>query len=381
MKLATNLLVATAFGGALLSTAYIPKGSPTAPLEPVPSLTGSATPPRTTLDPADCVFAAGLVEGAERESLLQFEVEGRIVEILVREGAAVVAGDPLARLEDTTAKSLLSEAQGKLALAKAEYLRLVNGAREETLQVARAEAEVAANRLAHADSGWTRAQRLAKENAITKEQLDTYRFGHRHAEAEYELAKSRVAELEAAARTDDLKIAEAKVEIAAAAVAQAEDMLRKSVLRAPLDGMVLTVSAEPGELVGPGRGQPLFSIANLSRLHVRAYVEELDVLELEVGQKAAVVADARPNQEYGGCVVWIAPSMQEKRLRHHKPGERSDVRVREVLVQLDEGSDLVVGLPVDVFIMRGGEAAEEGTSGLSMSWWETEELTAPTQIQ
>src|SRR5690606_23505554 len=122
---------------------------------------------------AQRVFAAGVIEGADREALLNFEVEGRLAELFVSEGTEVRKGDELARLDDALLRRKLAEAEGELALAQAEYERLVNGASPEARRVARAQAELAAGQLEHADSSWARAQQLQNDNAITKEKLDS----------------------------------------------------------------------------------------------------------------------------------------------------------------------------------------------------------------
>lgn len=307
---------------------------------------------------AQRVFAAGVIEGSDREALLDFEVEGRLAELFVSEGTEVRKGDELARLDDALLRRKLAEAEGELALAQAEYERLVNGASPEARRVAQAQAELAAGQLEHADSSWARAQQLQNDNAITKEKLDSAKFGHKYAESNYAVVKSRLEEIEAPARSDDLKIAIARSQIAEAAVEHAREMLNKSILRAPADGMVLSVTAELGELLGPGRSEPLITMANPSVMHARAYVEELDALSVQVGEKAIVTTDGRADHKYSGCVTWIAPSMTDKRHRHHKPGERLDVKVREVLILVDDPADLVIGLPVDVFIESQPAAAQ-----------------------
>jgi HlyD family secretion protein len=306
------------------------------------------------------VFAAGLVEGADRAAGLDFEIEGRVTEILVTEGSKVQAGDVLARLDNRMAKEQLAEAEAQLSLAKAEQDRLRKGAREETLRVARSEVTLAETSLGYSESVWNRAQRLSNGNAISKDDLDNRGFQQKQAMARVEVARSRLGELAAPAREEDLAVMAARVQMAEAAVARARVLLEKTELRAPAAATLLTISGETGELVGPGRPQPFLTLANTDTLHVRAYIEELDALSLEKGQTAVASADARPGTCYQGCVVWIAPSMTEKSLRHGQPGERSDVRVREVLIRLDAPRDLVIGLPVDVFLGPAPSGSETG---------------------
>ena len=153
-----------------------------------------------------------------------------------------------------------------------------------------------------------------------------------------------------AVRKEDLTIADAKVALAEGTVRRERLMLDKTLLRAPTDGIVLRVQAEPGEMVGPEDNRDLFTLVNRSSTRVRACVEELDAMNVAVGQKTVVIADGRPDKQYAGVVHSCSPFVSPKVQRHLKPGEMVDVRVREVMIELADGSDLLIGLPVEVFI-------------------------------
>jgi hypothetical protein len=62
------------------------------------------------------------------------------------------------------------------------------------------------------------------------------------------------------------------------------------------------------------------------------------------------MAAGQPHREYSGAVRTCSPSVRPKSHRHLKPIERLDVRVREVVIELDDARDLPIGLPVEVFI-------------------------------
>jgi multidrug efflux pump subunit AcrA (membrane-fusion protein) len=165
-----------------------------------------------------------------------------------------------------------------------------------------------------------------------------------------------------AVRKEDLTIADAKVALAEGTVRRERLMLDKTLLRAPTDGIVLRVQAEPGEMVGPEDNRDLFTLVNRSSTRVRACVEELDAMNVAVGQKTVVIADGRPDRQYAGIVHSCSPFVSPKVQRHLKPGEMVDVRVREVMIVLADGSDLLIGLPVEVFI-EPGDAEVEGAKG------------------
>ena len=135
-----------------------------------------------------------------------------------------------------------------------------------------------------------------------------------------------------------------------AAVKHERLMLGKVQLRSPIDGVILQASAEPGELVGPTDERDLFTVVNRDQIRVRAFVEELDALNVTVGQRATIAVVGRTDRQYLGQVASCSPHVRPKFHRHLKPGERLDVRVREVVIDLTDGSDLLIGLPVEVFI-------------------------------
>jgi hypothetical protein len=257
-----------------------------------------------------------------------------------------------------------------LKLARAERDRLINGARPETREVLKAEVRTAEVQVRESEAFLARSKQLHQRSAIATQELDDQRYKYEKAAAHLQTARARLEEIEAPVRKDDLAVAEAKVGLAETAVRQERNMVAKTRLRAPTRGIVLHVAAEPGQLAGPEDGRDLFTIANRDVTRVRAQVEELDALRVVIGQTAVVTADGKPGQEYHGIVRSCSPHLRPKSQRHFKPGELVDVRVREVVIELAEADELVVGLPVDVFIDR----ALPASSGAASS----EDDTAPT---
>ena len=240
------------------------------------------------------IFAEGIVEGAEREIALRFEVPGRITVVHAREGAAVKSGDVLAELESDLAELQLTEAQSRLRIATAE--------RDQVL-------------------GGSTGRMLGPEEKI---------------------------------------IIEAKMALAEAAVRRESLLVDKTRLRAPIDGIILSALAERGECTGPMDDRDLFLIADRGATRVRAFVEELDGLRVLPGQLALVSVAAHHGQAYRGKVRACSPCFRPKAQRRLKPGERLDVRMREIVIDLDDGRDLLVGLPVEVFIEAGHKSSGEG---------------------
>ena len=101
-------------------------------------------------------------------------------------------------------------------------------------------------------------------------------------------------------------IAEAEAASYRAQIAQVEESLRRCRISSPIDGTVLVKYAEAGELTAAGK--PLFKIADLSRMNLRAYITASQLTAVKLGQKVRVFADSGEDgvREYEGTVSWIS---------------------------------------------------------------------------
>ena len=315
------------------------------------------------------IFASGIVEGAQRAIPLHFELEGRLAAINVAEGDRVRQGSVLALLDSTIWKVNLDEAKVKLYSAEARRARLFNGASTQARQVAHAEVRVAEVKLARAEKELRRGKSLFDQEAIAEQKWSNLQHDYKLAATELELARVRAAHVGAPARADELQIADVRIALARLEVQRARTMLSKTQMVAPSDGLILHVQGEPGQLTGPKQHTALITMANLDEVRVRAFVEELEVLSVKVGQSTYVTIDGRPGLRFEGAIISCAPYMVPKRIRNNTPGERVDVKVREVVILLENARELVVGLPVDVFIEAGPpkNKLSELSSDLSVS--------------
>ena len=147
--------------------------------------------------------------------------------------------------------------------------------------------------------------------------------------------------------TDEVQIETARVEGARARCKLAKVQLERTRLRSPLKGQVLKTNVEVGELAGPASPDAAIIVADTTRRHVRAFVEEMDAREVRVGMAARVTADGLRSRELRGHIVRLSPRMDDKSLWNDRPSERLDTKTREVWIELDDPPS-VVGLRVDV---------------------------------
>lgn len=299
------------------------------------------------------IFAGGIVEGTHREMPLRFEVPGRIKSVRVHEGDLVRAGDILAELDTEITEVRLAEArtQAKIALAERDLIFVRSSRLSRDLALAKL--PIVEQQIREADSVLERRDDASGQESLSRKDHDQVRQRLNRAAAQLQSLRTQVKEPSTQLTKEEEEIADCKVALSDAAVRREQLLLDKASLRAPVTGVILRVLPQPGELVGPGDERELFLIANRDHTCVRAFVEELDALHVAPGRRAVVTASGHADREYRGVVRSCAPHVGPKSHRHLKPGERLDVRVRDVVIELEGGSDLVIGLPVEVFIEAG----------------------------
>jgi HlyD family secretion protein len=294
------------------------------------------------------IHASGRVEGAALPNELRAQVVGRVLEVAVCEGDLVKAGDLLVKLDGTAQRSRFALAKADLAEAEARRERLVNGAHEQERREAAARLAAATAQLDGATRRLERASGLRGKGAVSQQQFDDLAAEERTAQALLDAARARNELLAAPARPDDLRLARVAIDAAKARLELARSEWEQTVILAPCDAQVLKIGVRLGELAAPGAALPAVVVVEASKLHVRAFLEELDAPRVALGMRARITADGLPRQTFTGRVVRMAPRMSQRALRTDDPAERLDERVREVWIELDDPGPLLIGLCVDV---------------------------------
>ena len=310
------------------------------------------------------VHAPGRVEGATEQIDLRLQLFGRVEETLVSEGQTVEAGEVLIRLDGMQQQHECAAAEAGLAAAEAEHDRLVNGARAEERREAAADVDALAAQLESTRQRLLRISKLRDRGASTAQELDDLKAEVKSLEAQMESAQARRDLVNAPARDEDLRLARARVKTARAQLDVVRNECSRAALSAPSRGRVLKVNVRPGELTGPESSEPALILADASRMHVRAYVDEFDAPRVRLETPARITADGLPETVFRGRVVRLAPLMTQKPLRTDDPLERFDTKAREVWIELEPPATekLIVGLPVDVVLELNANAATDWTS-------------------
>lgn len=294
----------------------------------------------------------GLVEPVSEELRVSAQIGGRLERVTAEEGDRVAAGDVLAVIENADYAARVRSADAELSLREAELRRVVNGARAQERRAASAELAEAEAIFTNARAERERRQNLLLERVISRAEADEADRVERVAGARVDAARQRVDLINAAAREEDRARAESEVSLARARLAEARALYEKTVVRAPIDGVILRRHRKAGESVSTQFDTPIVTMADDSVRRVRVDVDEADVAALSVGQQAYVTADAFGDRRFPGRVIRISHILGRKNVRTDEPTERVDTKVLETLVQLDDGRVLPLGLRVQAFILE-----------------------------
>ena len=183
-----------------------------------------------------------------------------------------------------------------------------------------------------------RTKRLFDQKAATAQQLD-------QADRDYRTLVAQIA----AARSQQQSVAR-EVTSSTARVAQIRDRIDKSQVTNPASGTVLATYAKQGEIVQPG--QPLYRIANLDTLTLRAYVVETQLASVKLGQRVQVHVDQGDGSltTMTGVVSWVSSKAEFTPTPVQTRDERADL-VYAVKVQVaNPRGALKIGMPADLDI-------------------------------
>lgn len=219
------------------------------------------------------VTATGRID-AQRKVDLSANVMGQIVNLAVREGDRVKKGDFLLQIDQ---KQLAASAQAAAASLAALFS-------DRDAQRANA---------AEAQRVYERAQKNYADRIVPLAELDRARTALQAAQA-------------------NVMAIERRIDQARANVAAAHDTLSKTTMTAPMDGIVTALPVEEGEVAVIGTmnnpGTILLTIADMSVVEAVMEVDETDIPNVKVGQRATVTIDAYPNKTFAGLVTEVGSS-------------------------------------------------------------------------
>lgn len=228
-----------------------------------------------------------------------------VADVKVAEGDVVTKGQLLLRLDDGEARAAVEQAEATLTQAKAgryEQARLSGPAAAAQLEQAAANLEQAERRL-------KQAEELFAAGATTRTKLDEAKTAVSIAKSQHEAAQLQVKATRAGG-SQALRAA-ASVAVAEAQLAQARELLSRTRIVAPADGVVTARHVEPGDAVVVGSRLLVLSRRGATRLVIEP--DERNLALIALGQSAIASAEAFPNQRFDAEVAFVAPTVDPER--------------------------------------------------------------------
>jgi HlyD family secretion protein len=364
---------------------------------------------RTQVEDANVLRLSGNIEF--RKVDIAFKIAGKLAELSVEEGADVQRGQMLARLERETMTRMRERDQAGVAIAesnlkqmrtaiefqrrtleaetklreaelrqaRAKLQELSDGARPQEIAQARAQVSDIRALQAQTRRDFERAKKLAEAEDISQSQFDQFRLRLDSATAQLQNAEQRLALVVEGPRQTDLEAARANVARAEAALklteAQRIEIARKeqdlvarraevdrnqanvgvidsqiqdTALSAPVDGVVLVRSADPGEVLAAGT--PVLTLGEIDKPWFRGYVPQSKLGRVQLGQRVEVRSDSYPDKLYRGKITFIASEAEFTPKQIQTQEERVKLVYRIKVEVENPDRELKLNMPVDAEI-------------------------------
>ena len=224
------------------------------------------------------------------ENRVSSKVPGRILELRVKEGDYVKAGDTLAIIDAPEVRAKMEQAQSAQSAAAALELKAQNGARKEQIQGAYSVLQQAKAGFEIAEKSYNRIQRLYDEGVMSAQKRDEVYANYKAMEAQMKAAQSQYDMAVNGARMEDKLAAAAQVGRAKGAVNEVTSYIHETVQIAQKEGEVSDVYPKVGELVGTG--SPIMSIAMMDDMWGTFNVREDQLDGMQVGSEFTVFVPA-----------------------------------------------------------------------------------------
>lgn len=301
---------------------------------------------RTTTDPNQLTLYGNV---DIHQVSLAFNATERIVEVRVREGDKVRAGDVLAVLDRRTPLARLAQSAAQIGVQSQALRRLESGSRPEEIAQAKANLAGAA---AEADLAARQFERLRETSAstagraVSRQDLDAAQGRAQVAAAQADALRQALRLAVAGPRREDIAQARHSLDAARAEQALIQRQIDESQLLAPSDAVVRSRLLEPGDMAAPQR--PVFTLAITEPKWVRAYVAEPQLGRIATGMVAQVSTDSRPDQVISARLAYISSVAEFTPKTVETPDLRTSL-VYEVRFRVDDPQDLLrLGMPATV---------------------------------
>ncbi len=267
------------------------------------------------------------------------QVSGQVAEVLVDYNSRVSKDDVIAVIDPTPFEARLEIAEADLAQAKASVMM-----QEASLEQLRADLSGAKAGFKEVEQDLERQQALFNRQAVSASVVDRALASRDQAAARIESLLAQIKRQKA-----QMLISEAQLLARIAGLRERKTELDNTIIRSPVEGIVISRSVDPGQTVAASLQAPiLFTIAqDLTQINLEVSIDEADIGRVREGQKVRFTVDAYPERAYSGSVYQI----------RKQPVETSNVVTYVIIVSSRNDDDsLLPGMTANVELVIGDRA-------------------------
>jgi HlyD family secretion protein len=313
------------------------------------------------------IYANGIVESYQLNGEnvnLYPEVAGTITKVLVSEGQMISHGTPIFVIDDSVQRAIVAQQEAQAAAAQALLDELKAQPRRETLEVGRAQVEMATANLKSTQDQLDKQTRAYKldSRAVSKDAYDNAQNAAKVAHANLDVVTRQYELTKAGAWKYDVRNQERQVEALAKAAVSSAALLSKYTVRAPADGVILSIQTALGSYVSPQGVYDTYTqvfgpVAVMGNgrgfLGVRCYIDEILIPRLPPAAQMQAKMFIRGTSvsvplEFVRVQPYVSPKIQLSNERT----ERVDLRVLPVIFRFapPKGVEVYPGELVDVYV-------------------------------
>jgi HlyD family secretion protein len=251
----------------------------------------------------------------ETEVKISSDVSGEITALFVQEGDSVTAGQILAKIRPDEYQSAVEQGEASVSTAKSQRQISTANVQGSTaqLELLRAEISRANTQLEVVRNAHNRNEKLYKDGVISTAEFESSLNSLKSADNGLKAAEInlKTAESNLNSARENVKVSEFGISSANARLKELRTSLNKTIITAPVSGIISKLNVEKGErVVGTLQmtGTEMMRIANLQSMEVQVDVSENDILKVSVGDETDIEVDAYLGKKFTGKVTEIANS-------------------------------------------------------------------------
>ena len=301
----------------------------------------------TLRDIREVVSASGKIF-PEKEVKISSDVSGEIVELFVREGDSVKAGQILARIDPEAYASAVESASAGVSVSRSELARSQSGIENARAQVLQIKSQVENARKVN-----DRNRKLRADGVISAQDMEASESNLAQLEASLLSAEANLRSAQQSAKSAEFNVVSSR-----ASLKEISTSLHRTTILAPTDGIVSKLNVEKGErVVGTIQmtGTEMMRIANFNSMEVQVEVSENDILRVSLGDTAEIEVDAYLEEKFKGVVTEIGSSAATTNVNQEM--QLTSDQVTNFIVKIRILPESYLSLPNNTMPFRPGMSA------------------------